>query len=382
MNALYLFYEGDKTRIPAFDGFHLHNLFCGAGGGIWNSENKEFVFNRKIDAEKLSLLIPDVPIVKVGCNAPGLLGVHGFFGRPWHDTDLQGNSDDPVESQIRYFTDEWQKKLETELHARKYSQNTINIYLYYNQSICQWLKKTPDLISSEDLKNYLAYMESSENQSAASINLILSAVKFFFRNVLKNDNIREQKRPRHDRRLPVVMAKSEIKKMIKMEKNLKHSLLLMIVYSSGLRVSEVVSLKRCDVDIARKSVIILSGKGRKDRYTITSEAVLATLGEYFEKYDITNWLFPGQPSTRHLSIRTAQHIFENAVKRAGIKKSVSIHCLRHSFATHLLESGIDIRYIQDLLGHSSIRTTERYTHVARKKALTIISPLDTINDES
>ena len=373
MNAVYLIYNGNETRIPASDkDYHMHKLFCEAGRGIWKDDSKEFVFDRRLDADKLSLLLPDLTIVKVDNNASGIMGIKGFFNRPWQDAENKT---------IKYFSDDWQNKLETELHARKYSINTINLYIYYNQSICQWLKKTPNLITSEDVKNYLAHKEKDENHSAASLNLMLSAIKFFFRNILKSDKIREHKRPRQDKRLPIVMAKSEIKKMIKMEKNLKHSLLLMMVYSSGLRVSEVVSLKRHDVDIVRKSIVVIAGKGRKDRYTITSEMVMSTLKEYCEKYNITDWLFPGQPVTRHLSIRSAQHIFENAVKKAGIEKNVSIHCLRHSFATHLLESGIDIRYIQDLLGHSSVRTTERYTHVARRKALSITSPLDTLDDD-
>ncbi|MDR2964835.1 MAG: tyrosine-type recombinase/integrase [Treponema sp.] len=368
MTAIYLFYDNKNTSIPSSGkDFRLYNLFCKTGGGSWNDEGKEFVFNRKLDADKLSLFIPDLPIVKVGYNAPGFLGIKGFFGRPWLD-DAVSN----------YFSDEWLEKLEAELHARKYSPNTIKRYIYYNRSICQWLKKPPNLISNDDVKNYLAYRERRDNQSAASLNLALSAIKFFFCNVLGSDVIREQKRPKQDKRLPVVLSKEEIKRILGRVKNTKHRLLLMLVYSSGLRVGEVVSLKKQDIDLDRKSIIIISGKGRKDRYTITSDKVIETLKDYYERYEIKDWLFPGQPESRHLHIRSAQHIFEKAVKRAGIEKDASIHCLRHSFATHLLESGIEIRYIQNLLGHTSVRTTERYTHVARRKVLAITSPLDTI----
>jgi site-specific recombinase XerD len=178
----------------------------------------------------------------------------------------------------------------------------------------------------------------------------------------------------------MVLSKAEIGKILSMENNLKHRLLLMLVYSSGLRVSEVVSLKRQDLDKYRKSLTVISGKGRKDRQTLMSEAVIGILDDYYSQYDTTNWLFPSIDPARHLSVRTAQHIFENAAKKANIDKCASIHSLRHSFATHLLESGTDIRYIKDLLGHSSIRTTERYTHVARHKIANIVSPLDTIGD--
>ena len=350
----------------------MHKLFCEAGQGIWKDDSKEYVFNRKLDVDRLSLLSPELTIVKVNNNPPQVMGIKGFFERPWQDTENEA---------IKYFSDDWKNRLEAELRARKYSINTINLYVYYNQAICQWLKKTPNFITGEDVKKYLAHKECNENHSAASLNIMLSAFRFFFRNIIKTDKIREQKRPRQDKRLPVVLTKQEIQKMINLERNLKHRLLLMLVYSSGLRVSEVVKLKKQNIDLERKSIIIISGKGRKDRYTITSEKVISVLTDYCVRYKITNWLFPGQPESRHLHIRSAQHIFEKARRRAGIQKHASIHCLRHSFATHLLESGIDIRYIQNLLGHSSLRTTERYTHVARGKALTITSPLDMIEDE-
>ena len=153
----------------------------------------------------------------------------------------------------------------------------------------------------------------------------------------------------------------------------------MTVYSSGLRVSEVVRLKRQDMDISRKVIIVTSGKGRKDRYTILSEKIIELLIDYYSQYDLKKWLFPGYDLTNHLSIRTAQRIFDNAIKKAKIKKDTSIHGLRHSFATHLLENGTDIRFIKELFGHTSIRTTERYTHVARHKISNIVSPLDTID---
>jgi site-specific recombinase XerD len=167
----------------------------------------------------------------------------------------------------------------------------------------------------------------------------------------------------------------------------------MLVYSSGLRVSEVIALKREHIDLSRKVIYVRQGKGRKDRSTILSEKAVQCIAEYFASYSTQYWLFPGQPSTCPLSIRSAQHIFEKAVKQAKIRKTTSIHCLRHSFATHLLENGTDISYIEcsvfyrchnekdrtlALLGHSSIKTTERYIHVARRSVLSIKSPLDTI----
>jgi site-specific recombinase XerD len=221
-------------------------------------------------------------------------------------------------------------------------------------------------------------MEKNGDYSTSAMNLAISAIKFFFRNVLKNDDISEHHRPRHDGRLPMVLSKEEIAKILSIEKNPKHRLLLMLVYSSGLRVSEVVALKKEHIDISRKVIYIRLGKGRKDRSTLLSEKAAKYIEEYYSFFDIEKWIFPGQPVTRHLTIRSAQNIFDKAIRHAGIEKEISIHGLRHTFATHLLESGTDIRYIQTLLGHSNLRTTERYTHVARRSVLNIKSPLDSI----
>jgi site-specific recombinase XerD len=152
----------------------------------------------------------------------------------------------------------------------------------------------------------------------------------------------------------------------------------MLIYSAGLRVSEAVAIKREHIDIDRKTVYVKAGKGRKDRCTILSEKAIPFLKEYCESYGIQNWFFPGQSTDKPLSIRSAQRIFEKAAQKAGIAKKTSIHGLRHTFATHLLENGTDIRYIQALLGHSSVMTTERYALVALRKALIVKSPLDKI----
>jgi len=272
----------------------------------------------------------------------------------------------------------WIDKLENELSSRKYSIKTKKSYVFFVCLLCRILQKKPEEIRSEDVTRFLAMMEKKRDYSAASLNLAINSINFFFRYVYKNTIIREPRRPHQDRRLPVVLSSNEIIQILSMEKNPKHRLLLMLVYSSGLRVSEVVSLKKEHVDLSRKAIFIRLGKGRKDRYTILSEKAALYIKEYFNCFKIENWIFPGQSSERHLSIRSAQYIFNKAAQKCGIRKKISIHCLRHTFATHLLESGTDIRYIQTLLGHSSIRTTERYTHVARHNVLKIKSPLDSI----
>jgi site-specific recombinase XerD len=280
-----------------------------------------------------------------------------------------------------YFSQDLKKKLETELRSRKYSAKTRIAYIHYNQSLCRWLKKPPQSVIPEDIKRYLAYQETEKQFSASTLNLALSAFKFFYREILKHDIVNEQRRPRQDKRLPIVLSRSEIQAILEAETNPKHHLLLMLVYSSGLRVSEVVNLKRRDIDLKRKAIIITLGKGRKDRYTLLSDQVTKYLAYYYSINDINTWLLPGAIPGQHLSIRSAQSICTQALKKAGIQKAASIHSLRHSFATHLLENGTDIRYIQELLGHVSLRTTERYTHVARRKTLKIISPLDSPQED-
>jgi site-specific recombinase XerD len=286
-------------------------------------------------------------------------------------------------SQVRpnLFSPFWQEKLATELHAGKYSRKTIQAYLHYNKAFCRTLRRRPEDVRPGDIKTYLAYLDKTLDLSASSINLALSALKFFYTRVLKRDVAQEQHRPRQDKRLPVVLSKAEVEHILSVEKNPKHRLLLMLAYSSGLRVSEVVALKKEDIDFARRAVLIRLGKGRKDRYTLLSERAALFIKDYCALYSINSWLFPGHTPHRPLSIRSAQNIFEKALRNAGIHKIVSIHNLRHTFATHLLESGTDIKYIQALMGHISLRTTERYTHVARRHVLRIQSPLDTAFDD-
>jgi site-specific recombinase XerD len=285
---------------------------------------------------------------------------------------LKPGQDRPV-----YFSPFWTEQLETELHARKYSPRTISSYLHYNRAFCGFVSKTPEEVATDDVNRYIAYLDRTFKFSASTMNMAINALKFFYYKVMNTDKVKEPHRPRSDKKLPIVLSKEEIEHLLNVESNLKHRLLLMIAYSSGLRVSEVVALKPSDVDLFRSVLYIRSAKGRKDRFVMLSSRVKKYLSELRLCPKELAWLFPGASPGSHLSIRSAQHIFECARIKAGIEKPVSIHSLRHAFATHLLENGADIRFIQNLLGHSSIRTTERYTHVARRSALCIQSPLDT-----
>jgi site-specific recombinase XerD len=376
------------TRIPFFDyDQRLFRLLAAQGGGRWDNSRQEFIFRGNINAELAAQMLPGVPFVQVEEQSPVPPRVFGFF-----EASRIFNAKSPSQSDSNFltggplalpdkFSEHWRIKLEETLRSRKYSPRTLRSYIYYNRLLCQTLQKPPEEIQSEDITRFLAAIEKNKECSASSMNLAISAIKFFYKHVVKNDISKDQYRPRQDKRLPVVLSKADILNIFALEKNLKHRLLLMIVYASGLRVSEAVCLKRQDIDINRKSIAIFSGKGRKDRYSIMSETVINTLNNYYSQYDISGWLFPGTDPGKHLSIRTAQRIFEHAAEKANVQKEASIHSLRHSFATHLLENGTDIRYIKDLLGHTSIRTTERYTHVAHCKIFKIVSPLDNIQEK-
>ena len=268
--------------------------------------------------------------------------------------------------------------LKRELTFRKYSPKTIKACIHYNKDFLQRSKKPPEQINNDDIKGYLFHLADERGVSVSALNSAINALKFYYGSVLKKKFIYDVKRPKKDKKLSIVLNKEEVSKILSSPSNIKHKAILMLIYSSGLRVGEVVKLGTEDIDSKRKLIHIKGAKGRKDRYTILSDVALETLKKYWKEYKPFKWLFPGPDKERHITIRTVQRIFENSYKAAGIRKTISVHSLRHSFATHLLESGTDLRYIQELLGHKSSKTTEIYTHVSNKDFMRIKGPLDEI----
>jgi site-specific recombinase XerD len=438
MDAVYLFYDCEKITIPFYDyDSRLFQTILNSKVGLWDSPTHSFIIRvTSIGSAQILHLLRETPYVTVKPDEDPPIHVYNFFIRDVfpdgfvnktetnlvaesHTTTVAktadimdgkgeytpSNTDQPgINTKARpdsrpgvepeYIDDRtclirsipkpdffpllWQEKLVIELRSRKYSPKTIVSYLYYNRTFCRTLQKKPESITREDITTYLAYLDKQRDLSSSSMNLAISAFKFFYHEVLKKNIAQEHHRPRHDKRLPTVLSCSEINRLLDMEKNPKHRLLLMLTYSSGLRVSEVVALQKEHIDTSRKTLLIKAGKGRRDRYTLLSERVVKFVENYYAIYNIEKWLFPGIPAQRHLSIRSAQNIFDKALHIAGIQKVISIHSLRHTFATHLLENGTDIKYIQELLGHTSLKTTQRYTHVARRSLLRIQSPLDTL----
>jgi len=264
-------------------------------------------------------------------------------------------------------------KLSEELKLRYFSRKTVKAYTYNIVKFLDWLSKSSKNISNETVKEYFLMLHD-KNYDVNTVRQIRASLDFLFKNVIHEPvYINNIPLPKKKKTLPKVISKTDISKIIKSITNLKHRLMIMIMYSSGLRVSELVSLKRENIDPEKKVIYIMQAKGKKDRVTIMSEKVKKELFNYLCKTEFrTNYLFEGRKGK--YTIKSVQKILEKASK--AINKKVTPHMLRHSFATHLLESGTDIRYIQKLLGHSRLETTAIYTHVAKKDYLNIKSPFD------
>jgi len=268
------------------------------------------------------------------------------------------------------------KKLKTELQIRGFSEKTIKAYIFHNQRFLDFIKKEPNEISEDDVKSYMAFLMAEKKQKPSSVNLVLSSLKFMYREIIKKRIFDNIKSPKNEKKLPTVLTRDEIERMIKAIKNPKHRLLIEFMYSSGLRVSECVSIKIQDLNLQEKMGLITAGKGKKDRNIILSRKLVSDLTDYLtNRSDDNPYIFPVKD--KHMSVRQAQKIVHDAAKKAGIQKRVFCHALRSSFATHLLENGTDIRIIQELLGHSNIQTTERYTKVSKDQLKKVTSPFDT-----
>jgi len=268
-------------------------------------------------------------------------------------------------------------KLETELKIRGFSKRTVESYLYHNKKFFDFVKKEPSNVDGNDAKRYIAYLMADKKYSPSSVNLALSSLKFFYNEILQNRAFNSVKAPKLEKKLPTVLTKDEIRKLLNSVKNPKHRLLVEFMYSSGLRVSECVNLKIDDLDVSEKMGKIRHGKGNKERYIILSDNLLQHLTDYLNnKKDKSSYIF--SIKDRPITIRQAQKVVKEAAKKAGIKKRVFCHALRSSFATHLLEDGTDIRIIQELLGHSDLSTTQIYTKVSTQQLKKVKSPLDTL----
>ena len=263
-----------------------------------------------------------------------------------------------------------------DLQLRGATTRTQETYLREVSNLAKYYNRSPEELGEDELKEYMLYMMKERHLSDGTYRFYVAGLKFLYRTTLKREWVVEKiKCPKRKRKLPVVLDLSEVESLFSVTKNLKHKAMLMITYSSGLRVSETARLKMTDIDSKRMTVRIKQGKGG-DRYSILSQTALAQLRQYWKKYRPTEWLFDGQKKDDHITAQTIQTIFYAAKKRARITKPASVHTLRHSFATHLIEAGTSLHHVQLLLGHRSPTTTTVYLHVSRLNLAQVTSPLD------
>ncbi len=271
------------------------------------------------------------------------------------------------------------RMVEQKLKLRGYSENTQRTYLQQFKEFLLFFKDAhPVDLTDIDIRNYILYLIEYKKLSKNTQNQAINAIKFFYEKVMLQDRkVYYLERPMKDKKLPEVLSQEEVVNIFEALDNIKHKTMLMLIYSAGLRRSEMLNLRIGDVDFHRNIVFIRSGKGHKDRQSVLSQNLAPLLQNYLREYNPGFWLFEGVDGERY-SASSLQKILKRATKKAGVKKVVRLHMLRHSFATHLLESGTSTRYIQVLLGHESPKTTEIYAHVSRFALDKIQSPLDQI----
>lgn len=268
------------------------------------------------------------------------------------------------------------EKMQFEMELRGYSPHTKKHYLCHVRLLENYLSKPLDQVSPEEIKLYLHH-RIKNGISYSNIGISCNAFKVLFNAVLKrnwSDDVIV--RPKKRKKLPYILSKSEILSILEHIPNIKHKTILLTAYSSGLRISEVLNLAVSDIDSKQMLIKVRCGKGGKDRFTILGQENLNMLRHYWQFYRPKDLLFPGLIPGKPIAVRNIQQVFKTAKEKAGINKPVTVHSLRHSFATHLLENNTDLRTIQVLLGHASINTTCIYLHLSTKRISAIKSPLD------
>jgi site-specific recombinase XerD len=272
-------------------------------------------------------------------------------------------------------------RLEERLRLQRYSYNTIKAYKnFFSQFLGFYPAQDPEELSKEDIIQFLLTCTKQKRWSESTQNQAVNAIKFYYEKVLGQERTFYELRPRRSRTLPNVFSEQEVERLLSVLTNLKHQTILMLIYSAGLRIGECIRMRIADLDFDRNTVFIKAGKGKKDRVSVLSKQIKQQLIRYLEVYEPAYWLFEGQSGGPY-SATSIQKVFRRAVDKAGVNPFSTVHTLRHSFATHLLERGIDLRSIQELLGHSSSETTQIYTHITRKMQDKFVSPLDFLDLE-
>ncbi|MGH8630398.1 MAG: site-specific integrase [Burkholderiales bacterium] len=272
---------------------------------------------------------------------------------------------------------ELRKQMDGDLVVRGMAVRTREAYLGAVAGLAKYYGRRPDHIGEKEVQNYLLHLIEERKLAWSSCNIVAQGLKFFYRVTLKRSEAQfAVPRARQPQKLPQILAREEVAALLEKTANLKHRTLLMAAYGAGLRLNELCHLKVTDIDSARMTIRVEQGKGAKDRYTLLSPRLLAELRRYWVAYRPKLWLFTTRDAEHPISDATVQKVFYAAKKRAGIVKDCGIHGLRHAFATHLLEAGVDIHTIQRLMGHGHISSTLRYFHLARRHLANTPSPLE------
>ena len=272
-----------------------------------------------------------------------------------------------------------QRMLE-DLQIRQYAPTTVRIYLHAVTEFAQHFGKPPDRLGAEHIRQYQLFLIQEKKVSRPTFIQVVCALRFFYTHTLNRKISMERiPFPRRERKLPLIPSREEVKALLEAPRNLRHRTLLAILYGCGLRVAEVTQLKVSDIDSARNVLRVRHGKGRKDRQTLLPAKLLELLRCYWRNQRPTDWLFPGPDATRPISPKAVFLACRNAAQKAGLSKPIHPHSLRHAFATHLLEAGVNLRTIQILLGHANLETTARYLHVADVAVRSTASPLDSLD---
>jgi integrase/recombinase XerD len=277
---------------------------------------------------------------------------------------------------------ELRQKMIRAMELKNLSSHSQRAYLAAVTGIAKHYRRSPDKITNKMIEDYLLYLKNEKGNSPNSCGSVLTGLRFFYKNVMKKEISIGYSVRKIPRKLPTVLTKEQVWKITCAPQNLKHRLILMTTYAAGLRASEVIALKPKHIESERMLIKVEDGKGRKDRYTMLSVKLLDELRHYYKKFHPKTYLFPSSYKKRKdkpLSYEAVRSIYEKARKNAGVKKGEGLHTLRHSFATHLLEAGYDIRKIQVLMGHARLTTTMIYLHVSRETLSKIPSPLDLID---
>ena len=268
-----------------------------------------------------------------------------------------------------------------DLRLKNFSPGTIKVYVHAVAKFARHFGRSPDELSQEDVRGYLLHLiERGVSRSYCVV--YRNALRHLYQDTLgRSDWLAGIPRPKRERRLPVVLSQEEVQRLFAVITNLKQRALFMVAYDAGLRLSELLNLRIDDIDSQRMVIRVRQGKGKKDRYARLTPGLLKLLRQYWSEYRPQTWLFPGASMDKRYDLATPGQLLKKACRKAGISKRVSMHTLRHSFATHLLEAGADLRVIQQMLGHEKIQTTCLYTHISLKELRDVPSTMDLLQDD-